>query len=500
MHASEYTKFDGLGLAELVAKGETTPTELLEIAIQQIETHNETLNAVVRPMYDEARAAVAQGLPNGPFRGVPFLLKDLLAMVEGVPTSNGNRLWKNIPAPHDSEFVRRLKAAGLMIAGKTNTPEFGIAPVTEPDVFGPARNPWDTERTPGGSSGGSAAAVASGMVPFASGGDGGGSIRIPASCCGLFGLKPTRGRVPIGPDIGEAWNGYAIEHVITRSVRDSAAVLDAVAGADVGAPYAAPPAPASFLAEVAQAPGNLRIAFTSQPFLSDTVHEDCVTGLHETVQLLEGLGHHVEEAAPPVDTEATALAFMRIIATETWADMAWTAEIAGRSMHLSDFDRETFGLGLIGKTVTAVEYTQANRSLQMTARRVGAFFENYDVLLTPTLGAPPVRIGELQTSDLEKMLIGVIARLRAAWLFRVLGLIEPLAAKTYGFIPYTPLFNITGQPAMSVPLHWNAQGLPIGMQFVGKFGNEATLYRLAGQLEQAKPWFDRRAPGFSPRA
>ncbi|OGL02441.1 MAG: amidase [Candidatus Rokubacteria bacterium RIFCSPHIGHO2_12_FULL_73_22] len=492
---AEYAEHDGLGLAELVRNKEVTPSELLEAARARIEAGNPTINAVVHRMYDQARAAVAGGLPDGPFRGVPFLLKDLGAKYAGVPTGAGNRLLRDIPAPLDSEIVRRYKAAGVVILGKTNTPEFGLVPFTEPAVAGPTRNPWDLGRTPGGSSGGSAAAVAARMVPLAGGGDGGGSIRIPASCCGVFGLKPTRGRTPTGPDTGEVWRGFAQEHVLTRSVRDSAAMLDAIAGADVGAPYAAPPQARSFLAEVGTEPGRLRVAFTAQPFLGHAVHDDCVQGLEDTVRLLRELGHTVVEATPRIEREAFAVAFLTIVVAEARAEIEWAAGQARRAPAPGDFEPATWGLGLLGRALSASDYANASRYLQRVAREIGSFFERHDVLLTPTLSAPPVPIGSLQPSRAERAVLGVLGRLHAGWALRAMGMIRQLAGQVFDFIPFTPVFNVTGQPAMSVPLCWNAAGLPIGMHVVGRFGDEATLFRLAGQLERARPWRARAPAG-----
>jgi amidase len=494
---AEFHKYDGLGLAELVRAKQVTPAELVEEAISRIEAHNPKINAVVCKMYDQARMAAQGALPDGPFKGVPFLLKDLFSNYAGVPTSCGNRILKDVPMPRDSEMVRRYKAAGVIVLGKTNTPELGLVPYTEPEALGVTHNPWDESRTPGGSSGGSAAAVAARMVPLAGGGDGGGSIRIPASCCGLFGLKVTRGRTPTGPDVGEVWRGFAQEHVLSRSVRDSAAMLDAVAGADVGAPYSALPPARPFLQEVATEPGRLRIAFTAQPFLGHTVHEDCKKGLEATVRLLQQLGHEVVEAAPPVDGEAFAIAFLTIVVTETRADIEWAANLAKRKVAFADFEASTYALGLLGKALSAADYAKAVRYLQVAAREVGRFSEQYDVLLTPTLSEPPVPIGSLQPAGSQLALIKLIGRLNAGWLLRALGIIKPLAAQTFDFIPYTPLANVTGQPAMSVPLYWNDAGLPIGMHFAGRFGDEATLFRLAGQLERAQTWFDRAPAGFT---
>jgi amidase len=474
-----------------------SPLELVEEAISRIETHNPKINAVIYKTYDQARK-VAQGkLPDGAFMGVPFLLKDMHATVEGVPTSSGTRMLKDIPQPHDSEIVRRYRAAGVILLGKTNVPEFSILPYTEPKAFGPTNNPWDLTRTTGGSSGGSAAAVAARLVPMAGGADGGGSIRIPSSCCGVFGLKPTRGRTPTGPDVGDIWRGCAQEHVLTRSVRDSAAMLDAIAGPDVGAPYWAASPQRPYLEEVTTEPGRLRVAFTSHPFMGHAVHEDCRKGLDATVRLLEQLGHEVVEAAPQIDREAFAIAFVTMLAAETRDEIDWAAGMAGRKTAYADFETGTSALALLGQAFSAGAYAKALNYLMASARGVGRFFESYDVLLTPTLAQPPFPTGALQPSSAEQLMIGLIGRLKAAWLLDALGVIKPLANKTFDFMPYTPVFNVTGQPAMSVPLHWNAAGLPIGMQFVGRFGDEATLFRLAGQLERAQPWFDRAPADFS---
>jgi amidase len=416
-------------------------------------------------------------------------------MLEGVPTSSGNKLWRNVPATVTTELVKRWEDSGVIILGKTNTPEFGLTPYTESDTLEPARNPWDTTRTPGGSSGGSGAAVASRMVPLASGGDGGGSIRIPSSACGLFGLKPTRGRTPTGPIIGESWSGFDIEHVITRSVRDSAAMLDATQGPDVGAPYVIPDA-GPFLKEVNRKPGKLRIAFSTKPMLGKNVHADCIKGVDETVALLKTLGQEVVEDAPVIHGEEYSLHFLTVIAGQMRADIEEAAEAAGRKVSLDDFDISTFGTGLFGTVLSASDYARAMRYLQKVSREIGRFFEKYDVLLTPVLNQPPVKIGALKPSAAEQTQLKLIARTGQTWILEAMGIIKPLAAQTFEFIPWTPVFNVTGQPAMSVPLHWNEDGLPIGMHFVGKWGDEVTLFRLAGQLEKAKPWFDKAPVGY----
>jgi len=495
MAFSEYSKYDGLGLAELVRKKKVSPLELVEEAITRIETHNSKLNAVVLPLFERAREKAKGKLPDGPFKGVPFLMKDLISTLEGIPTSFGNKLWKNVPAKITSELAKRWEASGVVVMGKTNTPEFGLTPYTESETLGPAHNPWDTTRTTGGSSGGSGASVAARFVPLASGGDGGGSIRIPASACGVFGFKPTRGRTPTGPIIGEAWEGFAIEHVLTRSVRDSAAMLDATKGGDVGAPYVIQDA-GPFLPEVAKKPGKLKIAFSTKPMLGKNVHADCVKGVEETVALLKKLGHEVVEDAPAINGEEYSLQFLTIIAAQIRADIEEAAEIAGKKVSLDDFDISTFGVGLFGTILKASDYARAMRYLEFVSRDVGRFFENYDVLLTPVLNQPPVKIGALKPTAAEQTQIKMIARTGATWILDAMGIIKPLAAQTFEFIPWTPVFNVTGQPAMSVPLHWNDEGLPIGMHFVGKWGDEATLFRLAGQLEKSKPWFDKAPEGF----
>jgi amidase len=490
----EYDRYDGLGLAELVRRKEISPAELVEEAIRRIETVNPQINAVIHPMYDLARQQVQQGLPERPFRGVPFLLKDLLVYYAGVPTRSGSRFFRDFVPDHDSEIVRRYRQAGVVVLGKTNTPELGLVPYTEPVLFGPSRNPWDLSRTTGGSSGGSGAAVAARLVPVAHGNDGGGSIRIPASCCGVFGLKPTRGRTPMGPDIGEAWRGMAINHVLTLSVRDSAAMLDATAGPDVGAPYIIPPPERPFLEEVGRDPGRLRIAFTTRPLLPGTVHPDCVRGVEETARLCQDLGHIVEEAAPQIDGHAFARDFLTMVCAETRADIEEGKALTGRKARYGEFEPATWALGLLGRQISAGEYSCALRALQRAARQVGQFFETYDVLLTPTLATPPMEIGWLQPTGVKAFALKLLGSLNAGALLNKLAGIEALAEEVFAFIPFTPVFNVTGQPAMSVPLVWNDAGLPIGMHFVARFGEEATLFRLAAQLERARPWFDRRPP------
>lgn len=489
-----YAEFDGLGLAKLVRRGEVEPGELIEEAITRIEKLNPRLNAVIHKMYDLAREAAGGGHPVGPFGGIPFLLKDLVAAYAGVPMRLGSRFHRDFVPNHDSEIVRRFKAAGVIILGKTNTPEYGLMTVTEPELFGPSNNPWDLTRTTGGSSGGSAAAVAARIVPLAHGNDGGGSIRIPASCCGLFGLKPSRGRTPLGPDLAEAWHGLGCGHVLSRSVRDSAAMLDAIAGPDVGAPHCAPAPSRPFLDEVGADPGKLRIAFTAEPFLPAVVHQDCIGGLEATVELCKDLGHEVVEAAPQIDRRAFARAFATLVCAETRADIEEGEETLGRKATARDFEPTTWALGLLGREIDAVTLSRAIRLLKRSSRQLGRFFEAHDVLLTPTLAMPPVKTGALQPEGAEVLTMKLLGRLNAGGLLHAVADLDSLADQSFGFAPYPLLFNATGQPAMSVPLHWNDEGVPIGMQFAGRYGDEATLFRLAGQLERARPWFDRAPP------
>ena len=491
MSFSEYTSHDALGLAELVRARSVSAMELAETAIERIEALNPRLNAVIHRMFDRARREVTAGLPDGPFRGVPFLLKDLSVLVAGEPMRCGSRFLEGWVPDHDSELVIRFRNAGLVMLGKTSTPELGLTPFTEPELFGPTRNPWDTDRISGGSSGGSAAAVASRMVPIAGGGDGGGSIRIPAACCGLFGLKPTRGRTPTGPDRGELWQGCVVDHVLTRSVRDSAAALDAIAGPDVGAPYymSAPARP--FLDEVSTPPQRLRIAFTTRPMLGGAVHPDCVSAVARTVELLRSLGHVVEEAAPGFDGRAFARNFMLMVAGECRGDIDEAARLSGRTPTAAGFEPTTWALGLLGRSISASDFVTATRALQMDARRIGRFFTEWEVLLTPTVSSPPPLVGSLQPSARDRTVLSLLGRMNAGRLLDMMGMLDEAAANAFEFTPWTPVFNVTGQPAMSVPLEWNRQGLPVGLHFVGRFGEENTLFQLAGQLEQAQPWSDR---------
>jgi len=469
--ADDFEQYDGLGLAELISKKEASPDEVLAATLERIDTRNPAVNAVVMRMDEQARGAIRAGLPDGAFKGVPYLLKDLGVLYTDTITSFGSRLYANYTADHDSEIVARLKRAGLVIAGKTNTPEMGIAPSTEPRLFGPTRNPWKLTHSAGGSSGGAAAAVASGMLPMAHATDGGGSIRIPASACGLFGLKPTRARNPAGPDAGEGWSGASIGHAVTWSVRDSAALLDATAGPDVGDPYWAPPMARPFLHEVGRDPGRLRIALTVTPWIEGPVDPECAEATRAAARLCASPGHHIEEARPQIDEAAWGLARRVIIVASLTFALETRAAALGRALREDDVERITWERLQEAREFSAADYARAIHTVHRTGRVVARFLERYDALLTPTMAKPPHPLGVLSLSNPDS----------AAF----------LAAGTAS-VGFTALFNSSGHPAMSVPLGMSASGLPLGVQFVARFGDEATLFRLASQLEAAQPWKDHR--------
>lgn len=490
MTHDEYLAHDALGLAALVRSGQVSATELLDLALARIGSLNPRINAVVRLMEEDARRAASRP-PAGPFAGVPFLAKDLASMYAGHPTSAGSRFLAEHVVTWDSELARRVRSSGVSVTGKTNTPEWGLLPVTEPELWGPCRNPWDTDRTPGGSSGGSAAAIAAGIVPMAGGGDGGGSIRIPASCCGLFGLKPTRGRTPTGPKRGQFWRGAAVEHVITRSVRDSAAMLDATHGPDIGAAFEIRPPDRPYLEEVTTEPRPLRIAFTTIPCVPTDVDPDCVAAVADAAGLLSDLGHEVVEDHLPVDGLAFARDFLTIVAGELGADVADAAKMVGRAPRRSELEPATWALALVSRSLSAKEFAGALRRMEILGREVGDFFERHDLVLTPTLSTPPPPIGRIGTSSAERAQLRLLGLFGSGRLIKAAGLIEQAARTALDFIPWTPIYNVTGHPAMSVPLFWNGSGLPVGVHFVGRLGREDTLFRVAGQLERARPWFDR---------
>jgi amidase len=472
---SEYDRLDATALAELVRKGEVQPSELVEAALERIERLNTRINAVVTPLFERARAAAKEPRPEGVLGGVPFLVKDLGAggTLGGARMTMGTAFLSRFVPDHDSELVRRFKRAGLIILGKTNTPELGILPTTEPRFLGACRNPWNLGRTTGGSSGGSAAAVAAGFVPLAHANDGGGSIRIPASCCGLFGLKPTRARTPLGPDYGDLFSGLIADHAVTRSVRDSAALLDATAGPDLGDPYWAPPPERPFLQEMGRDPGKLRIAFTAKAAGGGPVHADCVEAVQKAAKLCASLGHEVEETALDLPEQVISQSFMVLWSAGCAFVIDGLSFVAGKAPNPDEFEPLTWTLYSMGKKQQASSYLLALALLQRFSREVARFFLRYDLLLTPTLSEPPLPLGAFDTPP-DNPLHGL-----------------RVAEK---FVPFTPICNITGQPAMSVPLYWNADGLPIGVHFVGRFGDEATLFRLAAQLEEACPWSNKFPP------
>jgi amidase len=488
----EYDQYDGLGLAGLIRNGDVSAEEVCDAAIERIERVNPSINAVVTPMFDIARQALTEGLVEGPFTGVPFLLKDLVSAFKGVPLTSGSRSCRHYVPDYDSELVKRYKASGAITLGKTNTPEFGLLGYTEPELFGPTRNPWHLDRTPGGSSGGSAAAVAAGLVPVASGGDGGGSIRIPASCCGLFGLKPSRGRTPTGPFFGELWQGATVEHILSRTVRDSAAMLDATNGPDSGAPYVIAPPERPYLQEVDRDPGPLRIAFTTRSAVGGDIHPEIVAATEETAQWLEKLGHRVSEAQPEIDELGLARSFICMYCGEVAASLAELPKMLGHDVHRADIETATWTLGLLGRVIPASEFVRARWKWQETGRVMGRFHESYDVFLTPTIAQPPVGIGELKLKPAEEKILQLINALKLGRPLKMSGLLEKIAFDNLARTPFTQWANFTGQPAMSVPLHWTSDGLPCGMQFMAAIGDEATLFRLAAQLETEKPWFDKR--------
>ncbi len=492
MTQDEYTRCDATALAALVRAGEVTPIELIDVAMKRLERVNPLINAVVYRMDEEARELAASVDRDAVLAGVPFLAKDLQSDYAGHPTSGGSRAAVDLVVDDDTELVRRVRATGVSILGKTNTPEFGLLPYTEPELWGPCRNPWSLDRTPGGSSGGSAAAVAAGIVPIAGGGDGAGSIRMPASCCGLFGLKPSRGRIPPGPRDAEPWRGSVTEHVLARSVRDSAAMLDATQGPEPGAPYRIAPPSRPFTAEVDADPGRLRIAWTTEPTMgSADPHPDCVQAVHDTVSLLTKLGHQVTETTPRIDGKAFARAFMYMVAGEVGAEFEDLAAILGRRPRRTELEPLTWALGLVSRAVSARELASALRLLERCGKAVGRFFTDYDILVTPTVATPPPKIGALPPSPFEHLQLRLMRAIGSGRLVKAGRLLERIADSAFEYTPWTPVFNISGQPAMSVPLHWNAAGLPVGVHFVTRPGDEATLLRLAGQLERERPWFDR---------
>jgi amidase len=471
------TFLDATAQAELVRTGEASSLELVDEAIARVEKLNGELNAVIHPRFDQARDEARAALPDGPFQGVPLVVKDLMCGIEGDPLNEGMKFLRdaNYRSDHTEALAQKYLDAGFVCIGRTNTPELGIVPTTEPEAYGPTRNPWDTSRTTGGSSGGSAAAVASGMVAVGHANDGGGSIRIPASCCGLVGLKPSRGRTSLLPDFSVIDDLLIVELCVTRSVRDTAGVLDVLQGGAIGDTVRAPAPARSYREEVGAAPGKLRIGLlTHNPLETGEIHADCVTAAREAATLLESLGHTVEETFPTALLDASLVNHF----TTLWASTLvynlryWERKI-GRGITPADVEPLTWTLAEMGRSITAPDFIDAQHAALELGRQVEQWYASgYDILLTPTLGEPPVELGTFSTPD--EPLLGFI---RAAT-----------------FVPYTPLANMTGEPAISLPLHWNADNLPIGIQLMGAYGREDLLLRVAAQLEEARPWADRVPP------
>ena len=490
MKYSEYVQHDGLGLARLVAERQVSPADLLALARARLTEVNPELNAVIHRM-DTIADERAQATVEGPFAGVPFLIKDLFQDYAGVASGYGNAALRRSgfkPAEH-AEITRRFIASGVNIFGKTNTPEFGAKGVTEPEAFGITRNPWHSEHTPGGSSGGSAAAVAAGVVPMAGANDGGGSIRIPAACCGLFGLKPGRARVPGGPERSDLMHGAAVDHVLTRSVRDSAAMLDAIAGYEKGAIVRLHEPEAGYLAAIETPPAPLRIGVLDSSPLDIPLHAEALAALETTTELLESLGHTVERGAPAIDGLQLGRDFLSMWFVQMARQMDDVRSRTGAAAN--EFELDTRAMAHVGRAFSATEYMDAFERWRGYRHALAEFHAEYDLLLTPTLANPPARIGEAATPKWQQMALRPLLRLPSARALIRSGIVEQIARENLKHVPFTQLANLTGVPAMSVPLHMTPQGLPLGSQFVGEPGSEALLLRLAAQLETAAPWFDR---------
>lgn len=495
MKFEEYRKYDGLGLAQLVKNKEVQASELLEIAIARTEAVNPTVNAINNKLYDLGRNTAKNSI-KGDFEGVPFLIKDLELQLKGEMMQCGSQSMKGFVSADDSVAVQRMKAAGLVIFGKTNTPEFGLTPYTEPKLFGATHNPWNLKHTSGGSSGGSAAAVAAGIVPMASASDGGGSIRIPASCSGLFGLKPSRGIVTMGPYVGEAWGGAVSGLCVSRSVRDTAAYLDNVKGHSLGDMYYVQQPETPYLIGSKQVPPKLKIAFSLQhPFKGQEVDAECKLAVMETVKLLKDLGHEVEEVPLPYEKEVLTKHFFMMIVSEVAAEIEHVTKLRGKKTPDSnDFEVTTWLIGQLGNQFSGKQYAQAKRGWYKLSIEMARFHQQYDMFLTPTLSRPPITIGELKTKPHEETLFKAAAQIGLIGYIKNSSIIDEMAQRSYNYLPFTPIANMTGQPSMNVPLHWQSStNLPIGVMFTGRMCEETLLLQLANQLEQAKPWFDKVA-------
>jgi amidase len=471
MTPASYSQYDGLGLAELVRRKQASPAELLDWAIANAAAINPKLNCLAHTHYDEARAQIDVGVSPGPFHGVPFIIKDLGIELAGTVTSAGSRAFSGRVAPCDSELVSRYKRAGLVIFAKSTSPELGLTYTTESKAFGATRNPWNLQRSAGGSSGGAAAAVAGGIVPMAHASDGGGSIRVPASCTGLFGLKPSRGRMPSGPTVTERWFGLATAHALTRSVRDSAALLDATCGIESGSRYSAPPPKVSFLAQMNHPPEKLRIALMMKTWSGSLVDPECHAAALAAARLCESLGHHVEEASPAIDAETLSRGFLTVIVTSVAQALRDRGSERRTPVTAEEIETVTRIYADQGQKATALMLADANVAFQIAAVSMAKFLTQFDLLLTPTLAKPPALLGVLGLSPAD---------------------LVTYAQEVASYSPFTSLANMTGQPSVSVPLHWSAEGLPVGAMFTARYGEEATLLRLAAQLEKAQPWMHKR--------
>ncbi len=471
-------RHDATALAEMVAKGEASPDELLDEALARVAAVNPQLNCVVLVQEEVARAAIAAGLPEGPFRGVPFLLKDLGAEAKAFPAHNGSALLRDTRYSYDSEIFLRMQATGVVTFGRTTAPEGGVGPVTEASVYGgPTRNPWDMSRTSGGSSGGAGAAVAAGIVPMAHGSDGGGSVRIPASSCGLFGFKPSRARFPDGPASGEGWAGMATDGFLTRSVRDNARMMDACAGPDLGQPYAAPVMPISYAEAIRRPPRRLRVAVCDTNFSGGAIDPECRRAVQETAKLLEELGHVVEEARPEADQEMMMQAWTRIVGCGTALWVRETLKKKGRGLEEGDVQGVARGAIAYAEGLSGPDYLAAVNDIHAFGRQMARFFAGgHDVLLSATLAEPPAEVGRFhhEREDFEAYRIG--------------------PGGVFDYSPFCAAFNASGQPAASVPLHWSDAGLPIGVHLAAPFGADAELIALCAELEEARPFAQRRPP------
>ncbi len=491
MDEPEYLERDGLGLAELVAAGEVTAAELLDAARARADRVQPRINAICLRMDDHADSRARTEL-TGPFAGVPFLLKDLHQDLAGFPTSGGCRAMAGRPALLTSTVVQRWIDAGVVIFGKTSTPEFGAKGITEPELFGPTRNPWDLARTPGGSSGGAAAAVAAGILPVAAASDGGGSIRIPAACTGLVGLKPGRGLVPSGPWVSEGLNGLASAGVVSRTVRDTAAMLDALAGPDDMAAYAPALPERKFVEEIEGEPGRLRIAYTTHSALRDSPHPEAVRAVQRSAQLLTELGHHVEEIQPPHDDRQLARDFLTIWFSHQAIEVDRIRELTGAGDE--GFEQDTRLMAALGRRTRGIELQAADERRSEHVAALARLHRTHDLLMTPTLAEPPIGVGSLNPPAPLRKVGEWVLRTKTTPILQWAGISDQLVDRNLRWIPYTQLANMTGRPAISLPLHWTPDGLPIGVQFVGRLRGEGLLLRLARQLEVAAPWAQRRAP------